>query len=1365
VTRALLGDATVLASHVVQQGDEVVAYVVTSGTAPLARISKALGSLAPRLVQVSHIPLDGEGRVDEGALLRLPVVDDALAQKWEAALRSTAGVERARVFLRDEEVERGRLHLDQLVPGWRRRRTVDGSRTNESAAALELDGSGLPSSYCCGPALEVPAGAPETLVEALLRVAERWGDERGLTVYESATDRVFISYRTLVTRATRIAAGLRLHGVERGDPVLLQMDRLSDHFAGFWGAVLAGAAPVGVARAPSYEESNAVLSKLWNTWTLLGEPALLASESLCAPLRRAERLYGASFEPLSLERLEAAASAGDTAFDACPEDVVFIQLTSGSTGVPKCVPETHRAVIAHVLGASQMSAYTEHDVGLNWLSLDHVVPLLTCHLRDTYLGLQQIHVRTQAVLVDPLLWLDLIEAHRVTLSWAPNFGFKLVNDALARAGGRSWDLSSLRRVMNAGEQVTLPVSAAWVRNLAPFGVRADVMQPAYGMAEVATAVTYANDFAPERAAHVVRKASLGGVLDLVETGGPDTITFVDVGPPIPGVELRITSGAGGVLPECVIGRIQVRGRVTLPCYLENAEATAETLLADGWFDTGDLGFVRDGRLTVTGRSKEMIIVRGANFYCYEVEDVVNDTPGVLSTFSAVCAMDDPATGSEGLAVFFVPEKRTTRPDPALIASVQERITREFGVAPTCVLPLTREAFPKTTSGKIQRTQLRKALARGDFDDLLREVDLALDSNTLPAWFLEWGWRKARAEDAPWKPSGATLIVQGAGCTAKRTADALVAALGDTPVFRIESAATFSDDDARNLAGVLDDRGDLARAFQTLFARGFDVHDVFALDLTPGALLSLAQTLAALHEVRLTVGVEGALRVHACDVPMPERAALRPLVETVSVEWPIVDTRLVDVSGHPNAAAALMHEAGVVAKERVVAYREGERLVPRLRPAEFGDARAALEPGQLVVVSGGLGGIGGALCAHLLAHHGVRLLITGRSDLKDESDAPHHEGLGRRKDASERRDTLRELESLGEVMYRQVDVTDRAAMADAVAEAEHRFGTRLRAAIHLAGVFPPRLLAEETPATLAATIAPKLDGARCLAALLPEDDLLVLFGSVYGIFGAAACGGYGAANAALEAVAATRSGPTRVIAWSNWNDLGMSRGYAAADSSRALGFEMIGRREGLDAFDAALCARGRSLLIGLDTRRPNVRRHVEGAPQSLRRLVALHTPAKDAAALTALTVPDAFGRPTRCALQEVQLDGAGELDASVLDRALRSHAADAVLPRTAAERAVAAIWQEVLEIDRVDIDANFFSLGGQSLLLLRVQAKLEQSFGREVAVVDLFRYPTVRSLSAFLSESVTKKRTFDDAAERARRQRAVVRTRGRPGGRA
>ena len=141
--------------------------------------------------------------------------------------------------------------------------------------------------------------------------------------------------------------------------------------------------------------------------------------------------------------------------------MAFFQLTSGSTGIPKCIQETHHGIICHIHASQQVNAYGSDDVTLNWLPFDHVVPLLMYHVKDTYLGCQQIQASTATILADPLTWLDLIARYGVTHTWSPNFGYKLLSDRLAKAPGRSWDLSTIAYFLNAGQGFLGPVPLLW----------------------------------------------------------------------------------------------------------------------------------------------------------------------------------------------------------------------------------------------------------------------------------------------------------------------------------------------------------------------------------------------------------------------------------------------------------------------------------------------------------------------------------------------------------------------------------------------------------------------------------------------------------------------------------------------------------------------------------------------------------------------------------------------------------------------------------------------------------------------------------------------------------------------------------------
>ena len=571
------------------------------------------------------------------------------------------------------------------------------------------------TAFSDGGPLEIPAAAPATITEGFLETASRFAD-RGILYVKADRTEQFLSYASLLCAARRVLSGLRERGLGPGNAVILQLEDLSLLYTAFWGCTLGGLVPVTVAVPPTGERDNGTVHKLRGAWELLGRPAVLCQERSRARLLSvlASPTDGHEARVIAIEEVSNNAPA-EHIHQSQPDDILFYQLTSGSTGVPKCIQETHRGIVAHVHATSAFNAYSADNIVLNWLPADHVAPLVVCHLRSAYMGCQQIHAQPQLILSNPRAWLELIETHRVTHTWSPNFGYKLVAECLEKDPSRHHDLSSIKFFLNAGEQLLLPVIEEFLRLVERFGTRESVMQPAFGMAETCTGVTYNNDFAVKTGAVRVARASLAGALHHAKPDDASAITYIDLGRPVPGIQLRIVDDDNQVIPEGVIGNLQIKGTVVTPGYYRNPEANQAAFCGDGWFESGDHGFLAEGRLYVTGRKKEIIIVRGSHFSCSEIEDLVSRIPGVEPTYVGACSAVEPETGSEGLAIFFVAASDRPRPNAAIARDIRSEIATKFGVRPFSVIPIEREVFPKSTSGKIQRTQLKAWLEEGRDD--------------------------------------------------------------------------------------------------------------------------------------------------------------------------------------------------------------------------------------------------------------------------------------------------------------------------------------------------------------------------------------------------------------------------------------------------------------------------------------------------------------------------------------------------------------------------------------------------------------------------------------------------------------------------
>ena len=230
-------------------------------------------------------------------------------------------------------------------------------------------------------------------------------------------------------------------------------------------------------------------------------------------------------------------------------------LTSGSTGKPKGVTQRHSSLLLRSAATVQDNGFAPEGVSLNWFPMDHVGGIVMFHVRDVYLGGRQVHAPTNYVVREPLKWLDLIEKHRITNTWAPNFAYGLVNARAEEVGRGRWDLSSLQFILNAGEAIVSRTARRFVELLLPHGLPGTAMRPSWGMSETCSAVTYDHHF----------------TLDSTS----DDDSFVSVGTPIPGFAMRIVDSAQNLVPEGTIGSLQVRGPSVTPGYYKNDEVNRE----------------------------------------------------------------------------------------------------------------------------------------------------------------------------------------------------------------------------------------------------------------------------------------------------------------------------------------------------------------------------------------------------------------------------------------------------------------------------------------------------------------------------------------------------------------------------------------------------------------------------------------------------------------------------------------------------------------------------------------------------------------------------------------------------------------------
>ncbi|MBG9792660.1 hypothetical protein ABD76_09195 [Paenibacillus dendritiformis] len=580
-----------------------------------------------------------------------------------------------------------------------------------------------PQSILKGSPLERLDDDPRTLAEAFEHTVRRYPD-RKLHYKSLPGEERTSSYAQLWHEADRMLGELTRLGLAPGDAVILQVERIDLFVPLFWACVLGGFMPAPLKPALHLPPEHAERSKLEQVWRLLEQPLIISDD----PLAAAARNTGIDWNILSPEELLPHEPAANR-HSAEPGDHALYLFTSGTTGTPKCICYRHSHVLSNIFGIRQHLGLTTDEVTLNWMPLYHAGGLLTNHILGVVIGSEQVLGSVDRFLASPVSWLDDMEQHRVTFTWSPNFGYSQINqlgDDLD-IGGR--DLSSVRTILNVGQPISVETAQAFLRRLSPCGLSQASIVPAYGMTEFSGSLCFNRAFDPSSSAgvHYVHKESLTGELAFAHAGvSRDSVAFAEIGTVIPGVTLRIVDQDEEVLPEGCVGRIQLQGETIIDGYYKNESATRDAFNADGWFETGDLGFMRDGKLTLTGREKDVLIVNAKNVYNFEVESAMAQAYGIDPAYTAAAGLPGGEEGNDQLVLFFSPMDDDMELTLLMIQELRGIISRQFGVNPRYIIPVSKEKFPRTPTGKVQRRQLVDELLEGHFDELVDTIDSLLE---------------------------------------------------------------------------------------------------------------------------------------------------------------------------------------------------------------------------------------------------------------------------------------------------------------------------------------------------------------------------------------------------------------------------------------------------------------------------------------------------------------------------------------------------------------------------------------------------------------------------------------------------------------
>ena len=557
---------------------------------------------------------------------------------------------------------------------------------------------------------EAPSAAG-TLIDALAWHVRHHPDRPHVTLVGDGDQADTLTYADLQRAAEAVAGGLQARGLQPQQTVALMLPTGREFFAAFFGILLAGGIPVPIyppARLSQIEEH------------LRRQIRILANAGIVALITVAEaqslaRLLRAQIDTLhSVLTVEALSEggAGLNRYPARPHDVAFLQYTSGSTGNPKGVILTHDNLLANLRVMGQVVGIESTDVFVSWLPLYHDMGLIGAWLGSLYFAYRLVLMSPLTFLARPARWLWAIHRHRGTISAGPNFAYELCVSRIAEADLEGLDLSSWRYAFNGAESVSAHTMSRFTERFAAYGFRPQAMKPVYGLAEVTLGLAFPPTGSLPQVDHVSRDTLMrSGQAVPVAADDPAALHVVASGQPLPGYQIRIVDAMGYEAGERQEGRLEFRGPSTTQGYYRNPEAT-RSLFNGEWLDSGDMAYVAAGTVYLTGRAKDMIIRAGRNIYPQEVEEALNEVPGLRRGCSAVFGSPDPATGTERLVV--LSETRETA--PAKLEELRGRINGlvldMLGTPADDVVLAPPGSVLKTSSGKLRRGATRERYEQG-----------------------------------------------------------------------------------------------------------------------------------------------------------------------------------------------------------------------------------------------------------------------------------------------------------------------------------------------------------------------------------------------------------------------------------------------------------------------------------------------------------------------------------------------------------------------------------------------------------------------------------------------------------------------------
>jgi acyl-CoA synthetase (AMP-forming)/AMP-acid ligase II/acyl carrier protein len=544
--------------------------------------------------------------------------------------------------------------------------------------------------------------------------------DRGLHIIYSDQDRRFISYRNFYLEAVRTGIALRRKGIALHGELILALEDVASFLLVFWGCILQGI------RAIPYKITEENLDNMDNILGICENPKLITDND-----RIADKFTGDKKELIllysSLEDIDL--TEEDTAYpgyEPGETDIAYIQFSSGSTSDVKGVETTHKMALRWQEAFREAYDMDSKDGMLSWMPLYHNMGLIGGNILPIYNRFSQYILPMDTYLQNPILWGRCIGDYKPTMAITTNFALNYFYKKYQSEAGRDfdWDFSSLKKIFIGAEPISDNLCTSFVQDMKPYGLEEYALSPAYGMAEATLAITLTPEGVKQKALVLDRNyLYIGAGIVETDTDNPNHSVFMEVGVPISATALRITDLNYRDLEEGRIGLICVKGDCVLKQYYRSGRNDA--FLDDGWFNSGDLGFIKEGLLYITGRYKNMFLYNGKNCYSNDVEEFIGSENELLRDQVYIAGYRKNTGDINDTVICFIKSGDNLEECARLAQEIILKIHSVLGIYISQVVPVPE--FPKTVSGKIKRYALVENYINGSYTEEVDKLNAAISS--------------------------------------------------------------------------------------------------------------------------------------------------------------------------------------------------------------------------------------------------------------------------------------------------------------------------------------------------------------------------------------------------------------------------------------------------------------------------------------------------------------------------------------------------------------------------------------------------------------------------------------------------------------